>query len=1075
MYRKFLAELPLVVLAASAWRRLRARAHPLRVMRGGYPSALPAPHGPPALHGPLGAQRDPQRFRSSEVLEFALAAGGFGVFEMDLVSGEVTGTPMFFQLVGLAYRDGPLQRDEWLATVHPDDLEPVLHRMNAATETHGVFREELRSLRTDDAPRWLEVRGKVTRDAAGHPIRHIGTMSDITARKQLEESLRYATESLNVAQAVAGVATMDLDYGRGRFIASSNFQEILGIPDSAPLDDLEGLIKAVHPDDMERIRSAPFGTTAADRSYRCQYRVLLPYGAERWITESATVACDAAGKLTRITGSLVDVSHLKRTEAALDSLERRLARTMRGTRDGVWELDVPANKSWFGPHFEEILGFATGEFEQSRERFTERVHPEDREMRRAAVANHLDRDTLLDIEIRVLHKAGHYEWVRLRAQADRDAAGKATWLAGSMQLISDRKLAEQAAIDARLAAEAANRAKSNFLANLSHEIRTPMNGVIGMAELLAETRLDAGQREYVDVIRGSAAALLSLINDVLDLSKIEAGRLELEKVPFDLRDVVYETLAVLALQSATKGIELIATVGEFPVLLRGDPGRLRQIIMNLVGNAIKFTQEGHVVFLAQATNLGDSMLLRIEVEDTGIGIPPERIDRLFKTFSQIDSSTTRHYGGSGLGLSIVKRLAELMDGEAGVSSKPGVGSRFWVSIPIEPMPEQPIAQPFGRQRRILLVDDVPASLASLMRKLNFAGFETLIATGADDALRLLEHAAPVEIVLADELMPGKGGLVLLAALRADPRYRALPFVLLSLFGSEADLGGSQRPDAVLHKPIRGRKLGQVLEAVLSGESLRLEPAGEAQHTLALYLGRRILLVEDHPVNQRVAQRILQKLGADVVIANNGAEALERLAEAAFDAVLMDCQMPVMDGLSAARRIRELQMKDAHGHRLPIIALSANVMSSDRDDCMAAGMDAHLAKPIDRDRLADCLGRYLKAVDAPEPRAIDLEALHDVTGGDAEFERELLDTFVKSGDRCLADILTALTASDWDTIGKRAHSLKGASANIHAHPVSAAASKLEKAARSQSLPELDGLVRQLGERLRAVNAQVALGA
>jgi PAS domain S-box-containing protein len=755
----------------------------------------------------------------------------------------------------------------------------------------------------------------------------------------------------------------------------------------------------------------------------------------------------------------------------VDSLEKRLARTMRATRDGVWELDVSNNQMWFGPRFEELLGYGSGELEQSRERFLELMHPEDRPPARTVMDNHLQHGATFDLEVRVLHKCGRYEWVRLRAQADFDATGRPIWVAGSMQLITDRKMAEQAAIDAKLAAEAASLGKSSFLANVSHEIRTPMSGVIGMTRMLSETPLDPTQREYVDVISGSAKALLTLINDVLDLSKIEAGRLDLEHVSFDLRDVIYETIAVMALQSGLKGIELIVRIEQVPVMMRGDPGRLRQIIMNMVGNAIKFTHEGHIVVTALATVRDGAPALRIEVKDTGIGIPADRIDRLFKSFSQIDSSTTRHYGGTGLGLSIVKRLAEHMGGEVGVSSEVGQGSTFWVTIRMDPLTEQPPVEQLGRGKRILVVDDIAESRAGLAFRLKFYGFEPVMAGSVDEALKLLGRGEVVSLVLADELMPGRGGLDLLAELRSDSRHATLPFVLLSLFGSENEVEiGAHRPDAIGAKPIRAAKLAHLLEGVLTGESPRLAAAPVEPQAVQTFQGRRILLVEDNPVNQRIARRALQKLAAEVTIANNGAEALERIAEAAFDAVLMDCQMPVMDGFTATRRIRERESREGLGVHLPIIALSANVMSEDRENCMAAGMDAHLGKPLEPTQLADCLARYLKTDVAPA--AVDMDALHELTGGDAEFERELVETFVSSGDQCLADIVAALEVRDWETIGKRAHALKGASANMQARTLSAAASDLESAARAQSVQALDGLVHQLKDRLRAVNAALS---
>ncbi len=1024
------------------------------------------------LHRELfrGHKREPQMRRSSDVLEFAVAAGGCGVFDLDLVTAQLTATPLFFELLGIARGTTPFTREDWLATVHPGDFEAVVHGLNEAIPAALKFQTEYRSLRPDGEIRWLASRGQVLNDTDGLPARAIGTLTDITDRKHLESTLPYTTLSLNIAQKVAGVAAFDLDFGRKSWVASDNFHEILAIPVTTRLEDLEGHLAAVLPEDRAQVRHA--GTTPANPSYRCDYRVVLPDGSLRYIVETATVGRHANGEISRITGAMVDVTHVKRTEAALDSTEKRLARTMRATRDGVWEVDLLTDKYWIGPRFEEILGFASGELEHSALRVRELFHPEDRDRVRELIDGHIRDGTPCDFEVRIRHKLGHEEWVRLRALVDRDAAGRPLWLAGSMQLITDRKHAEQAAINAKLVAEGANRAKSNFLANLSHEIRTPMNGVIGMSQILADTDLDPTQREYVGIICGSAQALLSLINDVLDLSKIEAGRLDLENVPFDLRDVLYETVAVTALQAAVKGIELVVDIGAIPTLAQGDPGRVRQIIMNLVGNAIKFTHQGHI-FVTASTHKADAdaHILRLEVSDTGIGIPADRIDRLFKPFSQIDSSTTRHYGGSGLGLSIVRRLAELMGGEAGVHSVEGRGSTFWITLAMNWSADQPHYQQVGAGRRVLVVDDLEVSRTSLAQKLGAFGFDTVTAGSVEAALDYLERGGRADLVLADELMPGCAGIDMLAALRRDPRYAALPFVLMSLFGAEHDTETwPYEPSAISYKPIRGSKLAGLLDNTLAGRAPQLAVSPKSQCTLPTFRGRRILLVEDHPVNQRVAQRALEKLAAEVTTASNGAEALERIAETDFDIVLMDCQMPVMDGLTATRRIRAAGHRAADGHRLPIIALTANVMSEDREQCIAAGMDAHLGKPLDPSLLADCIGRYLEKDTAR--MEIDLNALHELTGGDAEFERDLVDTFIASGDQCLADIVTALKVSDFDTIGKRAHALKGASANIHAHILSAAASKVETAARANAAGEIGALVRQLQERLRAVNEQLS---
>jgi signal transduction histidine kinase/CheY-like chemotaxis protein len=898
-----------------------------------------------------GQERETELRRTSEFLRFVQHVGGFGIFELDLESAQIEATPLFFNLIGVEPLGPTFTRHDWLATIHPEDFESVIHALSHAIEGGPTVQAEYRTLLQDGSVRWLATRGEISKDPEGSPMRLIGTVADITERKHLEASLRQKTESLNIAQNAAGVATMDLNFHRRSWISSDNLYEMLAIPPTTQLNDLNGRLASVHPEDLERARRAPFETDPAHPAYACEYRVLLPEGGERWIAEKADVAHGRSGEILRITGALIDVTDRKRTEA-------------------------------------------------------------------------------------------------------------------------DRQLAEQAALDAKLAAETANRAKSNFLANVSHEIRTPMNGVIGMAQILSDTLLDATQREYVDIIRGSAGSLLSLLNDVLDLSKIEADRLELEQVDYDLRDVVYDTAAATALQAAVKGIELVVDIdADVPVLARGDPVRLRQIIMNLIGNAQKFTHEGHILLKISCTNgNGGNSVLKIEVSDTGIGIPADRLDRLFKSFSQVDSSTTRHYGGTGLGLSIVKQLVKLMGGDVRVESEVGRGSKFSVTLPASSPRDQGGPSPLGAGRKVLIVDDLAASRSSLVTKLQLFSFEPIAVASVDEALARLAAGERVDCVVADELMPGKGGLELLTALRSDPRHARLPFVLLSLFGADhgAVREGAFTPNALGLKPIRAYNLAKLIEKALSDPA---EPGIEIPQlkTITTFRGSRILLVEDNPVNQRVASRLLQKLAVDVVLANHGAEALERIAEGGIDAVLMDCQMPVMDGFTATARIRERERAEGLGKRLPIIALTANVMTEDREHCIAAGMDAHIGKPIVPTQLADCLSRYVG--DKKALYDVDVTALHELTGGDAEFERELIDTFVASGDKCLKEILEAVRTSDFDTVGKRAHALKGASANIHAHRLAAAASNLELAARSNSLREIGSLVHQVKENLQAVNAQL----
>jgi len=1025
-------------------------------------------------------KRETELVRTADFLEFAQAAGGFGIFDLDLMNNELTGTALFFELIGLPAKDRTLTQNEWLSTIHPEDFTGFVDQFSEAVERNGSYQAEYRSLLADGRVRWLAGRGRVLLEREGMARRLIGTITDITDRKDLEARLRATSESLRVAQAAADVATCDLNLREGRGFATDNFFDLLEIPRDTPMDRLGFALDRVHPEDVERARRAPLETTREQPSYRCEYRVLpRDGGTGRWICEKATVTHDRHGHIVRVVGAIVDITELKATEAVLDHTERRLERAVRSTQDGLWDVDLLTNTVWYGPSFETLLGYQSGEVPGSRESLEELVHPDDRERRRANSLAHIERNAPYDVEFRLRHKQGHYEWVRSRGQAERDASGRAISIAGSVQIITDRKQTEQELLAAKLAAEAASRAKSSFLANVSHEIRTPMNGVLGMAEILADTHLDETQRDYVNIISGSANALLALLNDLLDLSKIEADRLELEDVEFNLRDLLYESVSATAFQASGKGLELIVDCApDVPFLIRGDPGRTRQIIMNLVGNAIKFTHEGYVQLRVSHQPLAEgAVMLTIEVVDSGIGIAADRLDRLFQTFSQVDSSTTRHYGGTGLGLSIVKRLAELMGGEVRVHSEPGQGSRFSVSLRVTAAPAQPATPAVGANRRVLIVDDLGPSRESLARKLDMFGFVTAQAASAAEALAILEREPGFDLVIADELMPQQSGLDLLASLRAQPRFARLPVVLMVLFSAEKTAAlGPLAPVAVAMKPLRGLILVRLIETVLSG-GMPADAAAMPVHasaTAPLPMRRafpeaRILVVEDNPVNQRVAQRLLQKMSVDVTLASNGAEALERLAANAFDAVLMDCQMPVMDGFTATRRIREGERARGEGGRVPIIALTANVMSEDRERCIEAGMDAHLGKPIDATQLANCLERFLRAP-SPLP-SVDLQALRGLTDGDVDFERELIATFIESGDRNLAEILAALGAQDYETIARRAHSLKSASANIHALTLAQTAAKLEQAVRKRSLGEVDGLVHLLDDQLRLVNAQL----
>jgi len=530
-----------------------------------------------------------------------------------------------------------------------------------------------------------------------------------------------------------------------------------------------------------------------------------------------------------------------RSERARRLTEARLRRTIRATGVGPWERDVATGDYWLAPEWLEIMGYAPGELRATAQGLTSIVHPDDVDAQREAVKRCVEQGLPYDVEFRARARSGEYPWFHSRGLPEFDTAGHVVRIAGAIENVTERHRSRAALIEAQRVAAQASRAKGEFLAEMSHEIRTPMNGVLGMAELLLGTRLDPEQRDCVRTIQVSANALLMLVNDVLDLSKIEAGKLELFAKPTDLREIVADVARLLATQALAKGLDLTTHIdASLPAQVLGDSLRVRQILINLTGNAIKFTERGEVAIRIHCIESeGDRTSIRCEVRDSGPGISPAQQEKLFRAYSQLENAELRNEGGTGLGLSIVRRLASLMGGEAGVVSQQGAGSTFWFTA-------------------------------------TFAAVESATIEPTDSA-------------------------------RDEPAHRSLG---LRTF--------------------------------------------------------RVLIADDNVVNQKVACMMLSRLSVDVVVVDNGDEAVEAWKRGAFDLILMDCQMPGLDGFGATRAIRE---QEPFGTRIPIVALTANAMKGDEAECLNAGMDGHLTKPITLDALSACLAQWgggeMAAVDTNE--------------------------------------------------------------------------------------------------------------
>jgi PAS domain S-box-containing protein len=585
------------------------------------------------------------------------------------------------------------------------------------------------------------------------------------------------------------------------------------------------------------------------------------------------------------------------------------------------------------------------------------------------------RQPLLAREERVFGGGGKSRWLLVTKVPLIDRQGDVRGIVSMARDITARKLAEEQLHKAKEAAETAAQAKSEFLANMSHEIRTPLNGVIGMTGLLLDTELSTEQSEYAETIRNSGEALLSVINDILDFSKIEAGKMLMESCPFDLRLVIEEVNDMLASKASEKNLDLILQYSSgVPRYFLGDAGRIRQVVTNLVGNAIKFTDSGHVMITVLCQEHDEHQAsIRVLVRDTGPGIPPDKLNLLFEKFSQVDSSTTRKYGGTGLGLAISKQLVELMSGEIGVESSPGEGTTFWFSLPL-PLNSEPTPPPVPvtdlRGLHVLIVDDNEVNRRVLQEQTTSWGMRCANSVSGQEALQAIRaahaHGDSFEIVITDYHMPEMDGAELAASIRADDNIKDAVIILLTSVGDwreVRDLEGSQ-VNACLAKPVRQSQLMNTLAAAWSKKLAAAPPRG-VQTSLAALASKvagkftgcpiRVLVAEDNVVNQKVALRMLERLGIRADVAANGQEAVEMLAKLPYDVVFMDCHMPEKNGYEATAEIRRLQDSS---QRVKIIAMTAEAVGDSRERCLAAGMDYFIAKPV---RLEDLIGVLANAI------------------------------------------------------------------------------------------------------------------
>ena len=967
----------------------------------------------------------------------------------------------------------------------------------------GVSNVRYQLRRQDGTSFWADLSGKPV-NGIDHGDGVVWVIADITDTIEAQAALKESEERYSLAVAGANDGLWDWKMTTNEVYFSPRWKQILGYGDDELANTFDTWRQRVHPDDLDATQGAiEAHLRGANEHFQHEFRMRRKDGSWCWILARARCIRDSHGKPVRMAGSHTDIDARKRAEQRSEADRKRLQTMIETVQTGIAIIDLSSMQVIeANTRAAEILGLPREQLIGARCSNWLCTDPADCPFQRSRLS-------VINRETQFQHSEGHLITV-LQSVAPLRVDSRDLLLESYVDISAQKHTQQQLRV-AKEAAEAAARAKSEFLAKMSHEIRTPMNSIIGMTQLTLDTDLSTEQRENLEIVDTSAEALLGLIDDILDFSKIEAGRLDLEQVDFNLADLVEEVLDGLSLKAAEKGIELAQLIGNgVPECCRGDPTRLRQILLNLVGNALKFTDAGAVVIeVDRAAAAAEANRLLFRVIDTGIGVAPEQRERIFGAFQQADNSNSRRYGGTGLGLSICRQLVGLMGGEIGLRPNPEGGSIFWFSVELAHALGQPTEGPAPSldlaERRCLIVDDTEANRLLLSKILDGWQCRSRAVDSGPAALSELRQAAaegdPYDLVLLDMMMPAMDGEQTARAIHASNDCGEPSLVVLTSIDHR---GGARQlatlgVAAYLHKPIKRALLRETLSSVLGGrveskprlggalfdyernEAANAAPALDAEHLAGL----RVLLVEDKPFNQRVAQGFLERRHVQVDIAEDGVQAVAKFAEDRYDAILMDVQMPVMDGYEATRLIRQAEARQRPGHpSTPIIAMTAHAMSGDRERCIAAGMDDYLTKPIAPDRLYSLLGRLSGTAaahptdatdsapasatvpsDQPNPNDDPLARLLSLFHDDPSTVRDIVEIFLEDVPTTLDGLDRALIAHDADALAKTAHTMKGMLRNFGLDALGNQLEQLERFACAADFASSDPQLKQVQSQLR----------
>ncbi len=944
-----------------------------------------------------------------------------------------------------------------------------------------IWHGEVRNRAKDGSFYWVESTIVPFMDEQGHPERYISVRTDITARKVLEGQLseqRAFYERISETMG-EGLYVQDAE-GRCTYLNSEAEHllgwprdEFIGMPVHNTIHTLTATGSALPSEDCPIML-----TVRVNGEWHGDDQVFVRRDGTTFPVEATSRAIVRDGVSYGSVVAFSDITERKNGELQIRLAQERLNLALEGSGLALWDWDIANDRVYLSDRWSLMLGGEQKEVILSSAQLYALVHPDERQKIEGNLVAVLKGLTeFYSVEFRVCRLDGEWIWVHTHGKVvERNGDGRVVRMTGTNADVTERREAEEALRQAKDAAEAASRAKGDFLANMSHEIRTPMNGIIGMTELALDTELNQEQREYLTLVQSSADALLTILNDILDFSKIESGKLDIENIEFSLEHMLRETMKSLAVRAHQKQLELLLhVVSDVPDRLVGDPGRLRQVIVNLVGNAIKFTHSGEIeVSVAALAGAPEGQArLRFSVRDTGIGIPRDKFKTIFESFSQADTSTTRRYGGTGLGLTISAQLVQLMGGQIGLESTVGQGSNFYFTLDLPMLSSRPLAdyQQTGQiaGMSVLVTDDNATNRRLLQEILTGWKMRPTLTTNGQEALAELERATaagnPYSLVLLDLQMPDMDGFELSERIRQHREYSVKTLMMLT---SEGQRGHAARcrelgVSAYLMKPVAQSEL---LDAIMTalGVSENIAPL-LTRHSLKEMRRRlNLLLAEDNAVNQTLATRLLEKMGHTVTVANNGVEAVQHWQQGDFDAILMDVDMPEMNGYEATRLIRE-QEQSGGGH-IRIVAMTAHAMQGAREECLSHGMDGYLTKPIDTEALWHELDSLVQRTEsgtaqAAEPSAsqaaepakspvvhlavADFEQARAIMDDSRELFDEIVTLFLHDAPPHMQHIREGLEQKDADRVAHSAHTLKGMAGIFAAERMVRSAGRVEELA------------------------------